>query len=154
MVKRKTEYTLSPMKKHFAQVIWTQLVREPSPDPRNTGRIHAMTWMFTQEDFPCGGCGRKDTIQFMVLSTGVYRSCKYDGFTERIEPVNYENGQEAILLEDKIVSSNDEALGIIKRYHQEKTYLDPDAPLNLPDYKLPRKAGRSPKKEPKLVPEA
>jgi hypothetical protein len=140
MVKQKSEYQLSPMKKHFDKLIVKLLAREPTPPP-NVGRLHILTWLFKKTDFPCGACNRIDDVQFMVLSTGVYRSCKFDGFTEKVEPVN-DNGQEAILLEDKICSSDTEAMEVIKRYHQERIYCDPDASLNLPEYRPPRKAGR------------
>lgn len=147
----KDEYTISPMHRHLKQVVWYQLARERTGSEggnQETGPVHRMKWLFQQKDFPCGACHRSDKVKFMVLPTGVYRSCENEGFTEKIEPVDEgEMHSEAILLEDFICKTNAEAVEVIKRYHQEKIYLDEDTHVFLPQYKVPRYAGRKPSKE-------
>lgn len=146
--KDKEEYPLSPMHKHFRELVVYQLSREPSQSAREDGRVHRMKWLFQQQDFPCGACHTTEKVKFMVLPTGVYRSCDKEGFTEKVEAIDYgEMASEAILLEDYICITNAEAIAVIKRYRQEKIYLDEESRIHLPEYKLPRKAGRKPKKE-------
>jgi hypothetical protein len=146
--KEKEEYPISPMHRHLKQVVWYQLARErPMTEggSQESGPVHRMKWLFQQKDFPCGACHRSDHVKFMVLPTGVYRSCEQEGFTEKIEPIDEgEMHSEAILLEDHLCTTNTEALEVIKRYKQEKIYLDPDCHVFLPAYKLPRFAGRKP----------
>ena len=126
------------MHKHLKEVVWYQLMREPSATGRQDGRLHRMKWLFRAQDLPCGACHRIDKVKFMVLPTGVYRSCENEGFTEKIEPIDIsEMRQEAILLED-IVCTNQQALDVVKMYKQEKLYLDPDTGgVFFPEYKLP-----------------
>lgn len=149
-MKTKTGIELSPMHKHFNELTVQTLTREQmGGNPTVMGRVHAMTWLFKKDSFPCGACHLSDNVQFMVLPTGVYRSCKYDGFTEKIDPINYENGQEATLLEDVICATDEEAMEIVLRYNQQSIYCDPDSSLNLPEYKLPKR----PRRTKKVVPE-
>lgn len=146
----KSEIVLSPMHKHFNELIVQTLAREQmGGNPTAMGKVHIMTWLFKKSNFPCGACNLSDNVQFMVLPTGVYRSCEYDGFTEKIDPINYENGQEATLLEDKICATDEEAMEVILRYNQQSIYCDPDSSLNLPEYKLPKR----PRRTKKVVPE-
>jgi hypothetical protein len=146
--KEKDEYPLSPMHKHFKEVVWVQLVREHSQSGGEDGPIHRMKWLFQQQDFPCDACHSSEKVKFMVLPTGVYRSCDNEGFTEKVEAIDYgERGYEAILLENYVCVTNEEAIAVIRRYKQEKIYLDEESRIRLPEYKLPRKTGRKPKKE-------
>lgn len=150
MTDKTEEYPISPMHRHLKQVVWYQLARESSGPQGNqeTGPVHRMKWLFQAKDFPCGACHRSDHVKFMVLPTGVYRSCEHEGFTEKVEPIDEgEMQSEAILLEDVVLQKNEDAYAVIKRYHQEKMYLDPDAHIFLPQYKVPRHAGRLPSKE-------
>jgi hypothetical protein len=138
----------SPMHRHLPEVIWYQLMQERADGIEN-GKIHRMKWLFKAEDFPCGNpeCRRTETIKFMVLPTGVYRSCSYEGFTEKIEPVDEgEMHCEAKLLEDIILTDNDDAVEVIKRYKQERIFLNEDSHISLPQYKLPKRAVRKSKK--------
>lgn len=146
--KEKSEYPPSPMHRHLKQVVWYQLTREGSATGREDGKVHRLKWLFDSEDFPCGACHRTDMVKFMVLPTGVYRSCENEGFTEKIEPIDTgELGAEATLLED-VICTNEEAIDVIKRYKQEKIFLDPETRIFLPEYKLPRPYGRkAPKKK-------
>jgi hypothetical protein len=75
------------MHQHLDQVVWYQLVREPSDKP-NTGKLHRQKWLFRAQDMPCGACHSSKAVKFMVLPTGVYRSCSNEGFTEKVEPID------------------------------------------------------------------
>lgn len=144
MPETKEEYPASPMHRHLKEVVWYQLAREPSPTGREDGKLHRLKWLFETKDFPCGACHRADNVKFMVLPTGVYRSCESEGFTEKIEPIDEgEFGSEATLLEDTICT-NEEALAVIKMYHQERIFLDPDTRVFLPEYRLPRPYSKKP----------
>jgi hypothetical protein len=141
--KEKEEYPISPMHRHLKQVVWYQLAREPNPSGRNdnTGTLHRMKWLFKAEDFPCGACNKSETIKFMVLPTGVYRTCEWEGFTEKTDPVDVgEMHLEATLLED-IVCTNEQAIEVVKRYKQEKIFAG-EHPVFFPEYKLPTHAGK------------
>lgn len=141
---KQDEYPISPMHKHLDSVVWYQLAREGSPTGREDGKVHRLKWLFESRDFPCGACHRNDGVKFMVLPTGVYRSCSNEGFTEKIEPIDTgEMGSEATLLED-IICDNTQAIEVIKMYRQEKIFLDPETRVFLPEYKLPRQYGRKP----------
>ena len=142
------EYKISPMHKHFKEVVWYQLAREQTGEGRrDSGKLHRLKWLFRQEDYPCGACRKTETVKFMVLPTGVYCSCEYEGMTERIDPIDEgELHREAVLLEDVILpdtrDGNREAVEVVKRYHQERMYLDEDSKIDFPAYKLPRTAGK------------
>jgi hypothetical protein len=139
----KDEYPISPMHRHLKEVVWYQLVREQTSEGRESGKVHRMKWLFQQKDFPCGACKGIDKTKFMVLPTGVYRSCETEGFTEKIEAIDEgEMHSEAILLEDVVLTDNADAVAVIKRYHQEKIFLDEESHINLPPYKLPKSVGR------------
>jgi hypothetical protein len=146
--KEKEEYPISPMHRHLKQVVWYQLAREPTGNVmgnQETGPVHRMKWLFQSKDFPCGACHRSDHVKFMVLPTGVYRSCENEGFTEKVEPIDEgEMHSEAILLEDLVLKTNQEAIDVIRRYKQEKIYLNEDSHIFLPQYKMPKFAGRKP----------
>ena len=142
------EYKLSPMHKHLKEVVWYELEREASMTGREDGALHRMKWLFRQEDFPCPNCGGTETITFMVLPTGIYRSCSKEGWTERVTPNAEEEAGtphvEAILLED-VVCTNEQALEVVKMYSQEKLYLDPDVHTLFPMYRLPKRGIRKSK---------
>jgi hypothetical protein len=144
---KKDEYPLTPMHKHFKEVVCMQLSREPQPAGQQNGKIHRMKWLFQPIDFPCGSCNSSDHVKFMILPTGVYRSCEYCNITEKVEAVNYENGQEAILLEDLILTDNRQAVEVIKRYGQEKLYLNEETRVFLPEHHPPRHPNRKPRKD-------
>src|SRR5208337_3542258 len=131
--KKTEEYPISPMHRHLKQVVWMQLMRETSPYSLSDGKVHRMKWLFKPEDFPCGACGRFDLVDFMVLPTGVYRSCKVEGMTEKVDPIDEgEKHYEAVLLEDTILTDNQDAIDVIKRYKQERIFLDEDSKVELP----------------------
>jgi hypothetical protein len=141
---KKEEYKISPMHRHLTQVVWYQLARDMSPSGRddNSGTLHRLKWLFKPEDFPCGACDKIDTIKFMVLPTGVYRTCSWEGFTEKTDPVEIEGQRhmEAILLED-IICTNEQAIDVVKRYKQEKIY-DPRTGVFFPPYRIPSHVGK------------
>lgn len=138
--KEKDEYPISPMHRHLKEVVWYQLTRQKiSMENQEVGPVHRLKWLFLQKDFPCGACKKSDKVKFMVLPTGVYRSCEEEGMTEKIDPIDVGEMQcEAILLEDHLCTTNKEAVDVIKRYHQERIYLDAESHIFLPEYKLPR----------------
>lgn len=142
------EYKISPMHRHLKEVVWYQLAREPTGAAmgnQETGPVHRMKWLFQAKDFPCGACHRSDNVKFMVLPTGVFRSCSNEGFTEKVEPIDEgEMHSEAILLEDVVLKTNAEAIEVIKRYKQEKIFLNEDSHIFLPQYKIPKFVGRKP----------
>jgi hypothetical protein len=144
---KKDEYPISPMHRHLKEVVWYQLAREQSGEmSRESGKVHRLKWLFQQKDFPCGACRSIEKVKFMVLPTGVYRSCENEGMTEKIDPIDEgELHSEAILLEDVVLTDNADAVAVIKRYHQEKIFLDEDSHISLPPYKLPKSAGKRPK---------
>ena len=125
------------MHKHLKQVVWYQLAREASERP-NTGKLHRMKWLFRAEDMPCGACRKSNGVSFMVLPTGVYRSCENEGFTEKVDPIDEgEFPHNAILLED-VIPSNKEAMDVLKMYNQIKIYMDQETGgIFFPEYKLP-----------------
>ena len=152
VIEKKSLKDASPMHRHLQEVIWYQLMQERTEAGIENGKVHRMKWLFTAKDFPCGNpaCNRTETITFMVLPTGVYRSCSFEGFTEKIEPIDEgERHNEAQLLEDIVLGTddNDMAVAVIKRYKQERIYLDQDSHISLPPYKLPtrgkKKQGKS-----------
>jgi|GEM_PF-6312861 hypothetical protein len=132
-----TKYPISPMHQHLDQVVWYQLVREPSDKP-NTGKLHRQKWLFRAQDMPCGACHSSKAVKFMVLPTGVYRSCSNEGFTEKVEPIDEgEFPHFAILLEDKI-PTNKEAMDVIHMYKQEKIFMDQETGgIWFPEHKQP-----------------
>lgn len=135
------------MHRHLKEVVWYQLAREQTPTGHEDGKLHRMKWLFLQKDFPCGACHRTDMVEFMVLPTGVYRSCRNEGFTEKIDPIDEgEMRSEAILLEDVILDKNEDAISVVKRYKQERIYLNEDTRVFFPPYKLPLHGGRKPPK--------
>jgi hypothetical protein len=87
---------------------------------------------------PCGACHSSKAVKFMVLPTGVYRSCSNEGFTEKVEPIDEgEFPHFAILLEDKI-PTNKEAMDVIHMYKQEKIFMDQETGgIWFPEHKQP-----------------
>jgi hypothetical protein len=142
----KEKYPITPMHKHFKEVVWYQLAREPPTGGRddNSGVLHRMKWLFKAEDFPCGACSSSNKIKFMVLPTGVYRTCEEEGFTEKTDPVSIgPTLMEAVLLED-LICTNQQAIDVVKMYHQERIYVGDreNPPIFFPRYTVPTHAGK------------
>ena len=98
--KRKKRYKVSPMgvnvKKCVEQII---IVR---------GRqVIYEKWLFQSQDFPCPVCGRPDDVRFMRHMLGVYRSCKFCNFSEKVEPRNIRGVAKAYQLESKVISAQE-----------------------------------------------
>ena len=140
MTENNEKYPISPMHKQLTEAVWYELEREGSVSGREDGTLHRLKWLFRQKDFPCRNCGGTDSVSFMVLPTGVFRSCSIEGWTEKVQPNPEEEidmtHYEAVLLED-IICNNKQANDVVKRYHQERLYLDPVHTL-FPMYRLPR----------------
>jgi len=117
---------ISPDNQHLDEIVWeTVIVRNGQP-------VHQV-WKFEKAYFPCGRCKLPDNIKFISLPTGVYKTCKYCGFTEDASPVNIDSGEErAEKLVDEVVSI-EEAWAILTKHGQH-----PYAPLNLPPAKAKR----------------
>ena len=146
MPEKETQYEPSPMHQRLKEVVWYQLAREVTQIGMDNGTLHRLKWLFRPQEFPCGNvdCRQSDTITFMVLPTGVYRTCSNEGFTEKIQPIDEgEMHLEAILLED-IVCNNQQALDVVKMYHQERMYLDPDSRVLFSQYRIPKRGVRKP----------
>lgn len=117
---------ISPDNIHLDELVWETIIM------RNGQPIHQI-WLFTKTYFPCGRCHMPDNIKFMSLPTGVYKTCKYCGFTEDASITNIDTGEErAELLSDKIVPI-DEAWAILRKHKAH-----PYHPLNLPALKVKR----------------
>jgi len=117
---------ISPDNEHLDELIWETII------VRN-GQPIRQVWKFEKAYFRCGRCKMPDNIKFISLPTGVYRTCKYCGFTEDAHPVNADTGEErAEKLVDEVVSI-DKAWEILRKHKAH-----PYAPLSLPHAKVKR----------------
>lgn len=133
------KYEPSQMHKHLDEVVWEQLSREVPQD--NFSIVHYQKWLFRKQDFPCGmqNCRSGDFVKFIVLPTGIYKTCGNCSFTERIDPVN-DDGVEAVLLEDRKITDleNDPIIReVLTRYGQLNIYSG-ERPIQLPKTMYPR----------------
>lgn len=128
------QFIVSPPKKHFDNVVAEFIVMK--------GDIPTyQKWQFLKEDFPCGSCKITDGTRFMVLKTGVYRSCTLCGVTEKVLTIDYDTKEEMARLIDEKRCSVEEAWEILA-----KTGADRFPPAGLPKSKS-SKARRKPKIE-------
>lgn len=142
---QKKEYPPSPMHKHFDEVVWEEITVE---GPQDNRVMRYRKWLFTQENFHCGICHQAgENIQFMVLPTGVYMSCKDDGITQKVPSITED--EEAIMLENRIIG-NEEAIEVTKRNGTFDAYFvgvgGTDAKINIPETKIPRRQKKVRKK--------
>lgn len=138
---KKEEYAPSPLHKHFNPLIWEEITTE---GPQENRSIRYRKWLFDGADFQCGFCGNSgENIQFMALATGVFISCKDDGYTQKIPSIG-EDGKEARMLENRIIDQ-EEMREVLERNGMFRTYFK-DNPINIPDTKFPTKNRRTKKK--------
>lgn len=133
-IEKNVEYKVTPKEVHVKFCVFERVI------VRNNQPIYEK-WVFSQEDFPCGMCGKTSDVKFMSLPLGVYRTCDFDGFTEKVEPINPDTGEHnAYLAETHNISIN-EAWEVLARNNATKF-----PPAGLP--KRTRKTRRAPPKPP------
>ena len=125
MTEKIEKYPISPDGKHIENLVWeTIVVRNSIP--------YLQKWLFRKDDFPCGRCSNSANTIFMATPSGVCRSCTYCGFTEHVQTINSETGDEqAIMIEENAVSIS-EAWAILKKHKVRHP------PVGL----IPQKGGR------------
>jgi len=95
---KKRKYRVTPLQIHTKFCVDEQLRYV-------NGQWIVEKWLFTRKDYRCGVCGRADDVVFMRLPTGVYLSCTWCGFTEKVEPRDPDTREEkAFLLETRNIS--------------------------------------------------
>jgi len=111
---KKKKFPVSPMGVHKKNLVDERVV---VLGPR---RIVAEKWLYLQEDFPCGACHQTSGVLFMRGLVGVVRTCEYCGFTERVEPINPDTGEEQARLLERREISIEEAWEILRRDGRHK----------------------------------
>ena len=106
------KHPVSPDETHVKDLVWERIIVK-------NGVPYYQKWFFKQEDFACGRCHVSRNTVFMALPTGVYRSCEQCGYTEGIDPVDFDTHEElAILLEEKTLSVA-EAWEVVDKHKQK-----------------------------------
>jgi hypothetical protein len=109
--------------------------------------LHYQKWVYEQAMYPCPMCHRTDDVLFMRMPLGMVRTCAYDGFTERIEPMDVETKDYIAYLAEERTITVDEAWKILEKNKQTK-------PPFIPVWMPPRRRGkRAPPVPPTSKPE-
>jgi predicted RNA-binding Zn-ribbon protein involved in translation (DUF1610 family) len=140
MSEKPKEYKVSPMEVHVKFCVDERVVSI-------NNQLTYQKWVYEQSDFPCPQCGKTTDVLFMRLPLGVFRTCSWDGFTERITPTHSETGEQIAYLAEQRVISTEEAWEVMER---NKSTVPPFLPPWIP----PRtRRGKKPKPPP-IPPEA
>jgi hypothetical protein len=134
MPDKKDEYKVSPQEVHLKFCVAERVI------VRNQQPIYEK-WVYSLEAFPCGKCKRTEDVKFMSMPLGVYRTCDFDGFTEKVEPVNPDTKEHMAYLAETRQITVAEAWEVLERNHATKF-----PPAGLPQ--RPRTTKRKPPKPP------
>lgn len=112
-VPKKKQYPISPYGVHVKRCIALTVGWNPS-----TQQAIIQKWLFKPEDFQCPRCKSGEDIVFMRQSLGVYKTCKYCGYTERVyaqEPVTGKQKAQTIG-EPRIIGGQENIRRILLKY--------------------------------------
>jgi len=94
----------------------------------NDGKAIYEKFLFTQTNFPCGGCNSPDDVIFMRCSpiNDIVRSCTYCGVTQPISPRDVNGNVRAQQFEDETHEMNaDEVKEFVTRNKIMDKFLHP-----------------------------
>jgi len=131
--KPKQEYKITPQEIHVKFCVADRVVM------RNGQPVYEK-WVYEQKNFPCGACNKIEDVKFMSLPLGVYRTCEFDGFTEKVDPVNADTGEELAYLDERKVITIDEAWNVLERNKSTR----------FPPQGLPKRSKRKNREAPKV----
>lgn len=122
MVNKKTIYKPSPIGKHVKQCVHETMTYE-------NGKVIYKKFLFTPDNFPCGGCHSPEDVVFMRCGpiNVVVRSCEYCGVTQPVSAID-EDSQTIIaqpFTQETHEMTIDEIKDFIERNEISQTFVPP-----------------------------